>query len=51
MKNSELKNSANSSKKKYGAPTIEDLGNVAEMTRNGFSQGNDVGAGKSGITS
>jgi hypothetical protein len=32
----------------YVSPMIEDLGRVAELTRNGFSQGNDVGGGKSG---
>ena len=32
----------------YSAPLIEDLGRVAELTRNGFSKGNDVGIGKSG---
>ena len=35
-------------KKTYTAPKIEDLGALAELTRNGFSEGNDVGAGKSG---
>jgi hypothetical protein len=32
----------------YVRPTIEDLGRMAELTRNGFSKGNDIGEGKSG---
>ncbi|MGI9326270.1 MAG: hypothetical protein ACR2PZ_13695 [Pseudomonadales bacterium] len=35
-------------KKEYVAPKIEDLGALADMTRNGFSKGNDIGKGKSG---
>jgi hypothetical protein len=35
-------------KKTYEAPEVTDLGTLAEMTQNGFSQGNDVGDGKSG---
>jgi hypothetical protein len=35
-------------KKTYEAPEVNDLGTLAEMTQNGFSQGNDVGGGKSG---
>jgi hypothetical protein len=35
-------------KKEYTAPKVEDLGALAEITRNGFSKGNDVGGGKSG---
>jgi hypothetical protein len=35
-------------RKSYEAPKVEDLGEVADVTRNGFSKGNDVGDGKSG---
>jgi len=35
-------------KREYTAPRIEDIGALAELTRNGFSKGNDVGKGKSG---
>ena len=35
-------------KKAYTAPRVEDLGALAELTRNGFSDGNDIGKGKSG---
>ena len=48
MESLETKNSANASKKKYVAPKLENLGDLVEITRNGFSKGNDVGQGKSG---
>jgi hypothetical protein len=35
-------------KKIYAQPTISDLGSAAALTRNGFSEGNDNGEGKSG---
>ncbi|MDH4145946.1 MAG: lasso RiPP family leader peptide-containing protein [Acidimicrobiia bacterium] len=35
-------------REQYVAPKVEDLGRIAEVTRNGFSEGNDVGGGKSG---
>ena len=34
--------------KAYEAPEIRELGTLAEMTQNGFSNGNDKGDGKSG---
>ena len=35
-------------KKQYTAPAAQNIGALAELTRNGFSQGNDIGKGKSG---
>ena len=35
-------------KKQYEAPAVQNIGALAELTRNGFSKGNDIGKGKSG---
>lgn len=35
-------------KKNYTAPAVQNIGALAELTRNGFSNGNDNGKGKSG---
>lgn len=38
-------------RKSYQQPSVNKVGSVADLTRNGFSNGNDVGEGASGIKS